>query len=450
MHLADLVGQGPRRGVKVYLDGSKGTGRRSPPSRITSAAIRAPLAYPAPSYDLAEHGCRGQNLYIPIPYQKSCKIVAEKDWGRYYQFVYTTYPAGTKVPTFSTELAAENAPLLKQVNDRCAGRIGGKAEGLPDGPDAERKSVRVDGETTVRVAELAGPRMITSIQARVPLGDRDDQMAALRQLCLQITFDGEEKPAVWCPLGDFFGTAPGRNDYTNWVTGMTEDGFYANWVMPFGKRALVELVNDGNKARHVELKIVSRPLGRPFEGMGHFHCKWHRDAHRLPEDRWPDWVMLKTEGRGRFLGVMLHVWNPRGGWWGEGDEVLRRRREVSTFGTGSRTTGYAWCDPGLFQRPFHAQTMTMGNKGHQSVLRWQISDNVPFQTSRGNDREVLSHGREGHALRLDRLLVSRAWRHGPLRSGSGQGSPRLLRRRPPSPADSACSATRPAIPRRRK
>ncbi|MEJ1730808.1 DUF2961 domain-containing protein, partial [Escherichia coli] len=94
----------------------------------------------------------------------------------------------------------------------------------------------------------------------------------------------------------------------------TEDGFYANWVMPFGKRALVELVNDGNKARDVELKIVSRPLGRPFEGMGHFHCKWHRDAHRLPEDRWPDWVMLKTEGRGRFLGVMLHVWNPRGGW----------------------------------------------------------------------------------------------------------------------------------------
>ena len=369
--------------VKVYLDGGKEPAIDLPFKNYFSGDT-APLAYPALSYDLAEHGCRGQNLYLPIPYQKSCKIVAEKDWGRYYQFVYTTYPAGTKVPTFSTELAAENAPLLKQVNDRCAGRIGGKAEGLPDGPGAERKSVRVDGETTVRVAELAGPRMITSIQARVPLGDRDDQMAALRQLCLQITFDGEEKPAVWCPLGDFFGTAPGRNDYTNWVTGMTEDGFYANWVMPFGKRALVELVNDGNKARDVELKIVSRPLGRPFEGMGHFHCKWHRDAHRLPEDRWPDWVMLKTEGRGRFLGVMLHVWNPRGGWWGEGDEkfFVDGEKFPSTFGTGSEDYfGYAWCDPGLFQRPFHAQTMTMGNKGHQSVLRWQISDNVPFQTS---------------------------------------------------------------------
>ncbi len=146
--------------VKVYLDGSKEPAIDLPFKNYFSGDT-APLAYPALSYDLAEHGCRGQNLYLPIPYQKSCKIVAEKDWGRYYQFVYTTYPAGTKVPTFSTELAAENAPLLKQVNDRCAGRIGGKAEGLPDGPDAARLSVRVDGETTVRVAELAGPRMIT-------------------------------------------------------------------------------------------------------------------------------------------------------------------------------------------------------------------------------------------------------------------------------------------------
>ena len=25
--------------------------------------------------------------------------------------------------------------------------------------------------------------------------------------------------------------------------------------------------------------------------------------------------------------------------------------------------------------------MTMGNKGHQSVLRWHVADNVPFQRS---------------------------------------------------------------------
>ena len=44
-------------------------------------------------------------------------------------------------------------------------------------------------------------------------------------------------------------------------------------------------------------------------------------------------------------------------------------------------TPVARYDPSLFQRPYHAQTMTEGNAGHQSVNRFQIVDSVPFQTS---------------------------------------------------------------------
>jgi hypothetical protein len=94
--------------------------------------------------------------------------------------------------------------------------------------------------------------------------------------------------------------------------------------------------------------------------------------------------MLRTQGRGRFCGVMLHVWNPRGGWWGEGDEkfFVDGEKFPSTFGTGSEDYfGYAWCDSHLFQRPYHCQTMTESNRGHQSVLRWHIVDNVPFTES---------------------------------------------------------------------
>jgi len=209
-------------------------------------------------------------------------------------------------------------------------------------------------------------------------------MAALRQLALKITWDGESEPDVWCPLGDFFGTAPGVNKYKSLATGMTDEGAYALWYMPFAKRALLELVNEGPVARRVRFQIVHAPLARPFEGLGHFHCKWHRDVFPLPKDRWPDWTMLRTEGRGRFCGVMLHVWNPRGGWWGEGDEKLFVDGEKfpSTIGTGSEDYfGYAWCDPHLFQKPFHCQTMTQNNAGHQSVLRWHVVDNIPFQKS---------------------------------------------------------------------
>jgi len=164
---------------------------------------------------------------------------------------------------------------------------------------------------------------------------------------------------------------------------MTDEGGYALWYMPFAKNAMVEVVNEDQEPRELEYDITHAPLAKPFDGLGHFHCQWHRDTIQLPEDRWPDWPLLNTQGRGRFCGVMLHVWNPRGGWWGEGDEkfFVDGEKFPSTFGTGSEDYfGYAWCHPGLFQRAYHAQTMTSGNKGHQSVLRWHLTDNVPFQT----------------------------------------------------------------------
>ena len=154
--------------------------------------------------------------------------------------------------------------------------------------------------------------------------------------------------------------------------------------MPFAKIAAVELDNDDAVARKVEIELAMRRWAADFNGLGYFHAKWHRDTFELPKDRWPDWVMLRTQGRGRFCGTMLHVWNPRGGWWGEGDEkfFVDGEKFPSTFGTGSEDYfGYAWCCPALFQRPYHAQTMTEQNKGHQSVLRWQIADNVPFESA---------------------------------------------------------------------
>ncbi len=147
---------------------------------------------------------------------------------------------------------------------------------------------------------------------------------------------------------------------------------------------MVELVNEDSVARELSYEVVHAPLSRPMEELGYFHCKWHRGRHRLPADRWPDWVMLRTEGRGRYCGVMLHAWNPLGDWWGEGDEkfFIDGEKFPSTFGTGSEDYfGYAWCHPGLFQRAYHGQTMTQNNQGHQSVFRWHIVDNVPFQES---------------------------------------------------------------------
>jgi hypothetical protein len=368
--------------VKIYLDGAA-----EPvvdlPFRNYFSGDTQPFAYPLLSYNLEGLGCRGQNLYYPIPYQKSCRVVADKGWGRYYQFTYTSYPAGTRLPTFSADLAAQHAEQLQQVNDFLQSSLGKDPAGTRTGQQTEEGVLYLPAGSSESL-QLPGPRAITAMRGKIDLEDREDQMAALRRLVLKITWDGQQQPAVWCPLGDFFGTAPGVNHYRSLTTGMTEDEWYVLWYMPFAKSATIEIVNDDTVARELQYELVHAPLDRPFDQLGHFHYKWHRDTVQLPEDRWPDWTLLNTEGRGRFCGVMLHVWNPRGGWWGEGDEkfFVDGENEPSTFGTGSEDYfGYAWCHPGLFQRPFHCQTMTQGNKGHQSVLRWHIADNVPFQES---------------------------------------------------------------------
>jgi hypothetical protein len=368
--------------VKIYLDG-----RNQPavdlPFVDYFAGKTAPFDYPQLSYDLAAIGSQGRNLYYPIPYQKSCKIVAEKGWGRYYQFVYTTFPKETKVPTFSKELAAANADALKTVNAFFQHQLGADPAGPRQCQQTTQRTLRVQPGKSGSL-EFGGPAAITAIKAKMVFTDREDQMVALRKMAITITFDGEKRADVWCPLGDFFGTAPGVNCYRSLLTGITQDGGYVYWYMPFGKSAKVELVNEDKTARDVGLTIVHAPLSRPFQQFGHFHCKWHRDVHPLPKDRWPDWVMLETVGRGRFCGVMLHVWNPYAGWWGEGDEkfFVDGEKFPSTIGTGSEDYfGYGWCCPTLFQRPFHCQTMTENNEGHQALLRWHVADNVPFQRS---------------------------------------------------------------------
>jgi len=365
--------------VKIYLDGNEQPAVDLPFDGYFNCK-NEPFTRPA----LVNTTARGRNCYVPIPFQKSCKIVGEEKWGAYYHFTYTKYPEGTVLPTFKRELSDAESRALDKANE-----ILSKGGPAPAGlsPEAERSETSgtiMPGDRFVTV--LDGPRAVTAFGINGNFENREDEIEALRDIVIQITYDGEDKPAVWSPLGDFFGTAPGVNLYRSFPLGMTEEGYYCNWYMPFAASLKFELINEGDKPRSLDLWGVIEPLKRPIEQLGRFHAKWHRDAFlpEEPERRAIDWTMLKTEGRGRFCGVMLHVWNPRGGWWGEGDEkfFVDGEKFPSTIGTGSEDYfGYAWCNPTLFENCYHNQTISNNNRGHVSVNRWHITDNVPFQKS---------------------------------------------------------------------
>lgn len=392
--LAEMTGPGciwriwsamPKEGhILFFLDGTDTPAINIPFSGLFNRTIE-PFTRPA----LVHETAKGQNCYVPIPYQKSCKIVVEGEWGRFYHFTYTTYPKNTGVPTFSMKLSAEESAALDKADKiltECGSPLAAMAQ----------RTVTIEAGKSF-TAEMDGPAAVTAFRVKIDAESRDEQIRALREIVLQITWDNEKSPAVWSPLGDFFGSAPGVNPYRSFPMGMIDEGFYCNWYMPFDTHTKWEFINEGDQPRTLLLESVYEPLRQPIEQYGRFHAKWHRDAF-VPTDpkRWPDWTILTTKGRGRFCGVALNIWHPRGGpcsevewcrghyWWGEGDEkfFIDGEKFPSTFGTGTEDYfGYAWGNPTLFSNAYHNQTLCNNNKGHISVNRWQISDNIPFQTS---------------------------------------------------------------------
>ena len=393
LHLADLVGHA-QGGPRAHLFGRRErAGGGLALLRLFRRQERAlhPLR-------AGPHRGHGWNNYTPIPYQKSCKIVADTDWGAYYHFIYETFPKGTQVPTFSRELAAEDSAALDQANAVLSNCGPDRPYRILRTPDAVDRTIEARTEPDqlgdhtrragghhrhprqTRLASSAGgPRFVARIMPPDQLGRRKgpERLGALGRF-------------LWNGARRRTATAPSRSG-SRMTAGGTAIG-----TCRLRRRRSVGLINDGAVQRQVSFRDHLRAL------VAADRRNWAvftpsgivmRSCRREP-DRRIDWPILKTEGAGRFVGVMLHVWNPRGGWWGEGDEkfFVDGEKFPSTFGTGSEDYfGYAWCCPELFQHAFHNQTHNDGNnRGHVSVNRWQIRDNVPFQqVVRRLHREVL-------------------------------------------------------------
>jgi Protein of unknown function (DUF2961). len=367
--------------VRIYLDGAAEPAVDLPFEALFDGK-HEPFTRPQLVYQTT---AMGYNNYTPIPFQRSCRIVAAKDWGKYYHFNYTRFAPGTAVPTFRRTLSAEDAAALDEA-DRTLARAGENPGAVPEEARVfQRAMIAWPGRATL-AADLDGPRVIRALRVRCKLPeDVEAQRRVLREVAVRITWDGEAKPAVWSPLGDFFGSSAGAVPFRTLPVGLREDGtFYCFWRMPFKSRAEIFVENDGAEPVEMTWEIEHAPLEHAMGDCLRFHAKWHGDVLPVRADRAPDWTLVQTSGIGRFVGTQLHVWNPRGGWWGEGDEkfFVDGEKFPSTFGTGTEDyLGYAWSSGNTFVQALHSQPVNQNNRGHVSANRWHVPDDVPFARS---------------------------------------------------------------------
>ena len=318
-------------------------------------------------------GGAGCNCYLPIPYAKRCVIKADKKHGQYYHFDYTTFPPGTQVKSFRWPLSPEEKEAVAKAARWWAERCGEDPGPARSGQKEIATEVVVPPQGKVVLAELTGPAVITAFRAKLESAGR----FASRSVLLRATWDGQATPSVEAPFGDFFASTWGDIPFRSLPIGMTENGGYSYWRMPFSKGAKFEAANDGKIEARLKVTIAYAPA-EWTANTAYFHAKWRREA----PNKTFDWPYLRCEGRGRFVGVAMSVQNPDPPWFGEGDEkvTVDGERFPSWFGTG--TEDY-FCDAWGFRKfiqPTHGCPI-YNEPGKTTVYRWHTMDSIPFSKS---------------------------------------------------------------------
>lgn len=414
----------PRGMLRFYLDGAE-----TPTFEVLMAELLGGN-YPGISRPIAHELSKGWNCYFPIPYAAHCKvtgdeILVEQD-GRthrvYYHVNYRTYPAGTRVASFVPEDLKRLAPEIDRIAAALASPRNLGTESDPVHSDAASKSPsRTDANQADAQAEaISAPEVlqpgkvtqwilaarhggaVTAFHVKLDAEDRD---LALRQVLLRISFDGLE--TVACPVGDFFGAAPGINPYESLPLGVSKDGeMWSHWVMPFRKSCEITLANTGTQPATLRWSVATREYKWTDRTM-YFNAKWRAD-YGVPTRPMIDWNYLTAVGRGVFAGVAFHIANPVKIWWGEGDEKIYVDGEKfpSHFGTGTEDYyGYAWCWPEPFTHAYHNQPRCdgPGNYGHTAVNRWHVLDKIPFRKDFKFDMELWHWNEE---VKVDMAVVA--------------------------------------------
>lgn len=258
---------------------------------------------------------------------------------------------------------------------------------------------------------------------------RDRSPEMMRSVRFRIFWDGEAKPAVDVPFGDFFGY--GLSEVVKFESALfsNPEGRSFNCVipMPFHKGAKVVLTNESTKdIPEVFFDIDFIRLDKLEENALYFHAFWTRqktselavDFEFLPE----------VEGKGRFLGVNMGVKaDPAYGntWWGEGEVkmYIDSDREFPTInGTGTEDyIGTAW-GLGAFTNLYQGCTVADDSAKQYAFYRFHVPDVIGFHRNfRATIQQI------GGGMRDDvRSLLNNKVKLTPISLASVDGFRRLL------------------------
>jgi len=229
--------------------------------------------------------------------------------------------------------------------------------------------------------EVEGPGIIQRMWFTV----RDRSPEMMRSIRLRIYWDGEAKPAVDVPFGDFFGY--GLSEVVKFESALFSNpegrSFNCMIPMPFHKSAKVVITNESPKdIPEVFFDIDFMRLDKLEENTLYFHAFWTR--HKTSELGVDFEFLPEIEGSGRFLGVNMGV-NADSAygntWWGEGEVKMyidNDEKYPTINGTGTEDyIGTAW-GQGEYTNLYQGCTMADNSAKKYAFYRFHIPDVIGF------------------------------------------------------------------------
>jgi D-arabinan exo alpha-(1,3)/(1,5)-arabinofuranosidase (non-reducing end) len=259
---------------------------------------------------------------------------------------------------------------------------------------------RITPGGTLEVFQSSGPGVITHIWFTIAT----ESGHHLKELVLRMHWEGNAKPSVEVPVGDFFGLNLGeyfvyQSAFLNCSSVKALNSYFA---MPFRRSARITVTNEGSlpvKAfySNIDYKLVPT---LPDDAL-YFHAQYRQatpnkpvtfssEDHELNPSGERNYVFLESRGKGQVMGVTMGVVQTSDRWFGEGDEMIFIDNESKPAITGTGTEDYfcgAWdfaggADAVRFHHlyngaPYIAIHERMG--GRYCLYRWHADNPIAFQ-----------------------------------------------------------------------
>jgi len=277
----------------------------------------------------------GFYCYLPIPFNKFCKIVLRGKKTMFHQIGYKVYPGNMQLKSFALPLNDNEKDALTKVKT------------IWSHPLSPVKKTDASLTTSIKQIVVKPSQMITIFESDKPgritgfeLISQSTLDTIAKNIDLRITWDGDKQPALYCPLADYFGYAFGKASMTGLMVGCDGKRHYSWFPMPYDRSAKIELIyrktKQDNGLNDVALlaKVHVQNKKRDIATEGKFYAAWNRED---PVPTGQPFTMLDIKGKGHFTGVVLQAQGLRPGIteFFEGDDSMVIDGELRFHGTGS-------------------------------------------------------------------------------------------------------------------